>query len=97
MAQNHTAGTSGDLRCHQRHDRTGSSGHHQTVSLKLCFNDLWFRSAEDRSGPNVRPLCVSVVSALELKDHLDKQAKTLSAGVKRKVRPGPQQWPSSDC
>lgn len=29
---------------------------------------------------------VSVVNALELKDHLNKQAKTLSAGLKRKVR-----------
>lgn len=27
-----------------------------------------------------------IVNALELKDHLDKQAKTLSAGLKRKVR-----------
>lgn len=29
---------------------------------------------------------VSVVNALELKEHLNKQAKTLSAGLKRKVR-----------
>lgn len=29
--------------------------------------------------------CVSVVNALELKDHLNKQAKSLSAGLKRKV------------
>jgi len=29
---------------------------------------------------------VRVVNALELKDHLNKQAKTLSAGLKRKVR-----------
>lgn len=29
---------------------------------------------------------VSVVNALELKDHVNKQAKTLSAGLKRKVR-----------
>lgn len=31
---------------------------------------------------------ISLVNALELKDHVNKQAKTLSAGLKRKVRGG---------
>lgn len=31
-----------------------------------------------------------IVNALELKDHLDKQTKTLSVGLKRKVRAAPR-------
>uniref|UniRef100_A0A8C2Z0Q1 ABC transporter domain-containing protein n=1 Tax=Cyclopterus lumpus TaxID=8103 RepID=A0A8C2Z0Q1_CYCLU len=36
-------------------------------------------------GVSVTVVVVSVVNALELKDHLNKQAKTLSAGLKRKL------------
>ncbi|KAM7370351.1 hypothetical protein PAMP_009906 [Pampus punctatissimus] len=39
-------------------------------------------------GQDVPGIIKRVVNALELKDHLNKQAKTLSAGLKRKVRAG---------
>lgn len=83
VAQDHSAGAPGDLRCHQGPERAGRPGDHHTVSRAAPTGKL---SVDVRVADGCFVTVVSVVNALELKDHLNKQSKTLSAGLKRKVR-----------
>lgn len=71
-------------------DRRFNQHHHN----KCCtFFFCWNNSIQDvKVADGCFVTVVSVVNALELKDHLDKQAKTLSAGLKRKVRTRSPQW-----
>lgn len=89
VAQGHSAGAPGDLRCHQGPERAGRPGDHHAVSRAAPTGKL---SVDVSVADGGFVTVVSVVNALELKDHLNKQAKTLSAGLKRKVRTrSPQQ------